>query len=378
MTRGGGVHPLTQLNREFAALGFQRKPVGALMLQLAALVTMSVGGMAVFVLAHPLPARLAGLLAMAMGNLGITTHGHSSSHNGCSDRLWINRALTFFSYGLVFGTSSMWWRHKHVAVHHVTPNVIGLDDDVDLLPWFALTREGYESGSPGWRWYYRHQWAVLPVALGLTTLNMMRKSCIFLVRELRDPARRTPLHWVDLGVLATHYSLFLVVPLLWYPVGSVVGFFLPSSALLGYSVFATAAPAHFPAEASFLSSEGYRDRAAYRKHSDYLLLQTVATLNFRSGPVGRFLCCGSDFQIEHHLFPGISHLYYPRMSPILRRFCDDNGYPYRTIGWWEGIWKSLAVFRDPKPVEPALAAIQMRAAEEEIEVLGGRSELALG
>jgi linoleoyl-CoA desaturase len=374
----GDVHPLTALNREFAALGFQRKPIGRLMTQLIVLVLMSVVGMGTFVLAESLPLRLAGLAVMAMGNLGITTHGHSSSHNGSSDRLWVNRALTFFSYGLVFGTSSMWWRHKHVAVHHVTPNVIGLDDDVDLLPWFALTREGMESATPGWQRYYRAQWLVLPVALGLTALNMMRKSWIYLVRELRDPARRTPLHWVDLGVLVAHYSLFLLVPLAWFPAGSVVGFFVLRGALLGYAVFSTAAPAHFPAEASFLSSEGYRDRAAYRKHSDYLLLQTVTTINFRSGWFGRFLCCGSDFQIEHHLFPGISHVYYPRMSPILRSFCEVNGYPYRTIGWVEGIGKSLAVFRDPKPVEPALAGVLHRAAVEEIEILGGRSELALG
>jgi linoleoyl-CoA desaturase len=372
------VHPLTALNREFAALGFNRKPVGRLMTQLGVLVLMSFGGTAVFVLAEPLPARLAGLLVMAMGNLGITTHGHSSSHNGTSDRLWVNRALTLFCYGGVFGTSTIWWRHKHVAVHHVTPNVIGLDDDVDLLPWFALTREGSESGSPAWRWYYRHQWMVLPVALALTALNMMRKSWIYLVAELRIPGRRTTLHWIDLGVLIVHYSLFLLVPLLWFTPGEVVGFFLLRGALLGYAVFSTAAPAHFPAEASFLSSEGYRDRAEYRKHSDYLLLQTVTTVNFRSGPVGRFLCCGSDFQIEHHLFPGISHAYYPRMSPILRRFCEDNGYPYRTIGWLEGIRKSLAVFRYPKPVEPLLAEVQARAAREELEILGGKAELALG
>ena len=372
------MHPLTALNREFATLGFNRKPFGRLILQLVVLVMMAVGGMAVFILAEPLPLRLAGLLVMAMGNLGITTHGHSSSHNGTSDRLWVNRALTLFCYGMVFGTSTIWWRHKHVAVHHVTPNVIGLDDDVDLLPWFALTEEGFNTGSRGWRWYYRHQWLVLPVALGLTALNMMRKSWIYLLRELRDPARRTTLHWIDLGVLVTHYSLFLFVPLLWFPAASVVGFFLLRGALLGYCVFATAAPAHFPAEASFLSSQGYRDRAEFRKHSDYLMLQTVTTVNFRSGWLGRFFCCGSDFQIEHHLFPGISHAYYPRMSPILKRFCDENGYPYRTVGWLEGIWKSLVVFRHPKPVEPLLADVQARAAREEVEILGGRSELALG
>jgi fatty acid desaturase len=104
--------------------------------------------------------------------------------------------------------------------------------------------------------------------------------------------------------------------------------------------------------------------------SDYLLLQTTTTVNYRSGRLGRFFCCGADYQIEHHLFPGIAHTWYPRISPLLREFCAENGYPYRTLGWWEGIRKSLAVFVRPKPVEPALEALVRRARAERVPALG--------
>jgi len=360
------VHPLSVLNRELAARGFHRKPTGRLLAQLAVLVAMSLGGTAAFVLGHGWMVRLAGLAVMAMGNLGITTHSHTSSHNGTSPRLWVNKALTFFGFGLVFGTSTTWWWNKHIAVHHPTPNVIGLDDDVDLLPWFALTEEEFRSGGPLRRLYHRWQWMVLPVALGLTAVNMILSSWRFLLGALRDPARRSALHWIDLGVLAAHYALWIGLPLLWFPAPQVVGFYLLRGALLGYAVFSTAAPAHFPAEAGFLATEGHRDRKEYRRHSDYLLLQTVTTVNFRTGPLGRFLCCGSDYQIEHHLFPGIAHTWLPQVSPILREFCEANGYPYRTLGWWEGIRKSLAVFVRPKPVEPALEALLVRARTERV------------
>lgn len=359
-------HALTLLNREFAARGFHRKPTARLLAQLAVLVAMSLGGTAVFVLAENLSVRLAGLLVMAMGNLGITTHSHTSSHNGTSPRLWVNKALTYFGFGLVFGTSTTWWWNKHVAVHHPTPNVIGLDDDVDLLPWFALTEEEFRSGGPLRRTYHRWQWMALPLALGLTAVSMMLSSWKFLAAALRDPARRNALHWMDLGVLALHYALWIGLPMLWFPAAQVVGFYLLRGALLGYAVFSTAAPAHFPAEAGFLDREGHGTRAEYRRHSDWLLLQTVTTVNFRTGPIGRFLCCGADYQIEHHLFPGIAHTYYPRMSPVLREFCQANGYPYRTLGWGEGILKSLAVFVRPKPVEPAMEALVLRARAEHV------------
>lgn len=360
------LHALTLLNRELAARGFHRKPTARLVGQLAVLVAMSLGGTALFVLAESLVLRLAGLLVMAMGNLGITTHSHTSSHNGTSPRLWVNKALTYFGFGLVFGTSTTWWWNKHVSVHHPTPNVIGLDDDVDLLPWFALTEEEYEAGGPVRRLYYRWQWMALPLALALTAVNMMLSSIRFLAAALRDPARRSALHWIDVGVLALHYGVWIGVPMLWFAPAQVIGFYLLRGALLGYAVFSTAAPAHFPAEASFLASEGHRSRAEYRRHSDYLMLQTVTTVNFRTGPIGRFLCCGADYQIEHHLFPGIAHTYYPQISPILREFCESNGYPYRELGWWEGIRKSLAVFVRPKPVEPALEALVLRARVEQV------------
>ncbi|HYH95404.1 fatty acid desaturase, partial [Hyalangium sp.] len=88
------------------------------------------------------------------------------------------------------------------------------------------------------------------------------------------------------------------------------------------------------------------------------------------------------YQIEHHLFPGYSHVYYPQMSRILQRFCEENGYPYRTLGWWEAIWKSLVVFRKPKPIHSRLLALRGKvsaAAAQEgsaLDVLDGQEQVA--
>ncbi|HEX6750073.1 MAG TPA: acyl-CoA desaturase [Longimicrobium sp.] len=351
---------MTALNRELAARGFHRRPTARLLAELALFVALGAGGAVAFLVVPGIPAKAAALVAMTLGNLGMTTHTHSSSHNATSRRLWVNKALTLFGYGVWFGASAHYWWNKHVAVHHATPNVVGLDDDVDLLPWFALTPEEFQSGGPVRRWYYRHQWVVVPLAVALTTLNMIRASWAFLVPVLRDPRRRTRLHWIDLAAVTSHSLFWIGLPLLWFPAGQVAVFYLLRSAFTGYAVFATAAPAHFPVEAKFLPTEGHGTRGEYRRHSDYVLLQTVTTVNYRTGWLGTLLCCGAQYQLEHHLFPGISHPYYPRISPLLRRWCQENGYPYRTLGWWEGIWKTFRVFKHPKPVEPALEALRER------------------
>jgi fatty acid desaturase len=91
-----------------------------------------------------------------------------------------------------------------------------------------------------------------------------------------------------------------------------------------------------------------------------VLRQTATTVNFRTGPIGRFLCSGVEYQIEHHLFPRISHVYYPELSPLVEQFCRERNYPYRTLGWFEAIWKSLATFYRLRPVVKNLETVRGR------------------
>ena len=37
---------------------------------------------------------------------------------------------------------------------------------------------------------------------------------------------------------------------------------------------------------------------------------------------------GLNFQVEHHLFPRVSHVHYPAISKIIKKACQDFGVPY--------------------------------------------------
>ena len=76
----------------------------------------------------------------------------------------------------------------------------------------------------------------------------------------------------------------------------------------------------------------------------------MTTVNFRAGFVGRFLCSGLEYQIEHHFFPSVSHVHLPAIQPLVEAFCRRQGIPYRTLGWGEAIWKSWYAFASPKEV----------------------------
>jgi linoleoyl-CoA desaturase len=112
--------------------------------------------------------------------------------------------------------------------------------------------------------------------------------------------------------------------------------------LIGQFMFCAFAPAHFPAEADLVETAAADD--------DFFMRQMQGTVDFRTGPLGRLACNGVEFQIEHHLVPNICHIYYPRIAPFVREFCERNGYPYRCFGWGEAIWKSYAAIFRPRPI----------------------------
>jgi fatty acid desaturase (delta-4 desaturase) len=58
------------------------------------------------------------------------------------------------------------------------------------------------------------------------------------------------------------------------------------------------------------------------------LRRQVATAANVCGAKLAFLNGGLNYQIEHHLFPRISHAHYPTIAPVVRQFCEERGVPY--------------------------------------------------
>ena len=50
-----------------------------------------------------------------------------------------------------------------------------------------------------------------------------------------------------------------------------------------------------------------------------------------------FLSGGLNYQIEHHLFPGVAHNLYPLMQPIIKQECVNEGIQYNGFDGYFGI-----------------------------------------
>ena len=344
---------LAALQAELKARGCHRRPTARIVAELAFCVGLALAGLVAVVVLQPWPLRACGLALLTLGTLGVGANTHTSSHYATSDRPWVNELLTYFGCSVFLQFSATYWWHKH-RIHHRAPNVVGVDGDTDFRPLFRLEQDGVDQGSVWRRRYYRWQWVILPVAIAGNAVNMQIAGWRYLLGALADGARRRPSHWIDLGGMLLHAFIWLVVPMAFFAPADVLLLFLVRTVLLSYALFAAFAPAHLPAEAVLLSGESLT--------AEFFLRQTATTVNFRTGRIGSLFCAGLQYQIEHHLFPGLSHVYYPQASKLVRAYCERHGYPYRTLGWGEALWKAVLAFHRPKPVHDLEAGCRSRGA----------------
>ncbi len=335
---------VTELRREFSLRGWDKKATNRILFELLIHVAIAVVGLAIFLTCHGLAVRILGIMISSFGCMGVGTNTHTSTHYGTSEKRWVNEALSYFGYPLFLGLSATYWWHKHVVLHHPAPNVVGVDSDADLLPWFAITADEVDASSGLRRFYYRRlQFWVFPLVLALNCFGIQGAGWVHLMRILCHSKRRKSAHWIDLGMMVLHYAIWIGVPLLFLPLPAVARFYLLRNVLLGYAMYAILAPGHFPAEAQ-RTSDGARHGA------DFFAIQTAGTVSFRTGWLGRFLCSGLEYQVEHHLFPNISHVHYREVSVVVQRFCVEQGLSYRSYSWAMALWKSWEVLRFPQQV----------------------------
>jgi fatty acid desaturase len=264
---------LAALREELARRGWDRERPAPVVLELLAHLTLSLVGVACFLVADTLLVRVLALLASTAGSLGVATNTHTASHYATSRRRSLNELLTYFGYPFFLGLSATYWWHKHLVIHHPSPNVIGVDGDMDLSPWFAVTKREVRRSRGLLRFYYRHlQWLLFPPLVALNGFNMQASGFRHLARMITDPGRRRIAHWLDLVTLAAHLAVFGALPLCWFPLPRVLGFNALRIGLLGCAMFAVFAPGHFPAEAVCIDKKG-------RPFPPWLL-QTATTLNF--------------------------------------------------------------------------------------------------
>jgi len=323
---GGAFH--ADLKREvaehFRRTGRPTRGGWAIGLKVAAMLLFLAGSYLALLLA-PVGGAGAALLAASVG-LAIAGVGfnvmHDANHGSLSARPWVNRAL---SWALdLIGGSSWLWRHKHNVLHHTWPNVAGMDTDGDAGPVLRLAPQQPARGFH--RLQHLYAWPLYGVfALKWWFHDDLRELVTGRIGGHRYPRPRGRALAGMILCKALFFTWAFLLPALLHPTLWLLPLWLLASATAGVVLAAVFQLAHCVGEVAHPEA-----RAGQALDADWAVLQVSTTADFaRGGRVLSWCVGGLNFQVEHHLFPGICHVHYRDLAPIVERICLAHGLPYR-------------------------------------------------
>ncbi|HEY0534514.1 MAG TPA: acyl-CoA desaturase [Actinoplanes sp.] len=309
-----------ELNRRVNALGLLRRQPAYYAARLTAVGLLVAGGWTAFFLIGSSwwTLAVAVLLAVAFAQLALVAH--DLAHRQVFRTKRPSEIAGRLAGNLGIGMSYGWWMDKHTR-HHNNPNHDDLDPDVapEVLIWAtesALGRRGLAG------FVTRHQAGLFFPLLTLLGVDLKVSS----VKALRNGVVKRPkLEAVLLAVHAVAYlsALFLVLS----PVQA-VAFILVHQALFGVYLGMTFAPNH----------KGMPHPAG---DEDYLRKQVLTSRNVRGGRVIDIALGGLNYQIEHHLFPGMPSPNLRRAQPVVEQYCKEIGVSYAQTGLIESYRQAL-------------------------------------
>ena len=247
---------------------------------------------------------------------------HDGAHGSFSKYKWLNE-LAGLSLNFL-GANNFMWKSKHNVIHHAYTNIDGVDDDIDAKPFLRLceTQKHYKMHKYQ-HWYFWFAYSLLYIYWIFVT--DYKKYFSGKVGDIPLTKMHIKDHISFWAFKALHLGLFVGLPI--YTLGF-------SSWLIGFLVYGlfsgfvlsivfqlahTVEHTHFPVP----------DAATGRIEDEWAVHQIKTTANFATrNKFVTWFVGGLNFQIEHHLFPKISHVHYPAISQIIKKACQEYGINY--------------------------------------------------
>ncbi|MBT2225760.1 acyl-CoA desaturase [Nonomuraea sp. NEAU-A123] len=250
-------------------------------------------------------------LAAMFGQVALLAHDLAHGQVFPSRRTSAIAGLLVGNLGI--GLSYGWWQDKHTR-HHANPNHEDHDPDVapDILLWSEKQAEA-SRGLP--RFVGRYQAFLFFPLLTLEGLNLHISS----VRGLsRDSLKNRTAEGL---LLLAHFVIYLGGVFAVLPFGKALLFLVVHQACFGVYLGCTFAPNHKGMPVLTAEDE-----------LDFLRRQVLTSRNVRGGRVVNTALGGLNYQIEHHLFPGMPTPNLRKAQPLVREHCESLGVAYVECG----------------------------------------------
>lgn len=257
---------------------------------------------------------------------------HDAGHNSFSENKTLNSVL---SYSLnLLGGNIYFWKLKHNIAHHTYTNIDGEDHDIEVK--FMRIHHDQELKK-----YHRHQRYYFPLLYGISYLawifyqdyeKYFRGRLGREAETFHFPVKEKVIFWIS---KILHLCLFIVIPVVfvgWLP--TLVGLLIAGS-VCGMALATIFQLAHVVGGTEFKTLD------QSRVEEEWMIHQVQSTANFATNSkMLTWLLGGLNFQVEHHLFPKISHVHYPALNKIVRETCAEYRIQYNEFATFWCAFKS--------------------------------------
>jgi linoleoyl-CoA desaturase len=263
---------------------------------------------------------------MGIGIMGIGTGiMHDSNHGSYSTNDFINKTLG----GLlnVIGGYAKNWRIQHNVLHHTFTNLDGLDEDIEGTILIRMS-----PNKPVLKIHrFQHIYAWVLYSLMNIFWVLVKDYRVIFRYHKNDLLRKEKTTLTKALLEVTFFKLFyfayiIVLPVFfadvaWYHV--VLGF-VSMHLVAGLSLACIFQPAHV------METSTYPIPTEDRKiEHNWAVHQLLNTTNYAPGSrITAWFIGGLNYQIEHHLFPQVCHIHYPRIAGIVKSVSENYGLPY--------------------------------------------------
>lgn len=258
---------------------------------------------------------LSALLGYVQINIGFIAM-HDASHYSVSQSSTTNNYLSKGLNTFVLWNFKLWEKH-HTIRHHSYTGILALDPDtINFSPYFNKRPSSYKAWLnnvefPGIEYLYLFILTILP---GMYVGQIFCYLAFYFRSKLWGmPCPANCYSPLDLlFALPTFYFIYHSswTSLFAYMIGLNINY---ANCIIGD---------HDTLETVMNEKQDVKDWGE---------MQVRNSGNFKNGaPLEWFsrLHGGINYQIEHHLFPNISHSFYPELAPIVRETCKQFNIPY--------------------------------------------------
>ncbi len=271
--------------------------------------------------------QITGLLLSAVLGLVLASIGFNVMHDAChgsySSHKWVNDVMSLSLNAL--GGNAFIWKFKHNIIHHTYTNVDGIDDDIAKSP---VVRS-----CPSQKWVPAHRFQHIYMILIYALSSFLWVLVLDIVKYFKQRIVFTPLQKMDVREhivfwLSKILYVFFYIALPVYIVGWrnwAIGFTCMHM-VLGLVLALVFQLAHVVEDLAFVHIE---EGESKKLEEEWAVHQVKTTANF--APRNKLISWyvgGLNFQVEHHLFPRISHIHYPAINRIVKDTCREFGIAY--------------------------------------------------